>query len=46
MNFGTLEEYLQTNNQNLIWNVLEDLVLKQELGEETEEFQYLLTVKS
>lgn len=46
MNFGTLERYLETGDKTLLWNPLEDLVLKQNLPENSPEFEYLISVKT
>ena len=46
MNFATLETYLWTKDNSLLWNVLEDLVLKQNLPEDSPEFEYLITIKT
>ena len=43
-NYGDLEQYLITNESNLLWNPLEDYALMN-LDEETIEFQYLISVK-
>lgn len=46
MNFASLERYLESSDKALLWNVLEDYVLKQDLPEDSPEFEYLLSIKS
>lgn len=46
MNFGTLERFLETGDKTLLWNPLEDLVLKQNLPEDSPEYEYLISIKT
>lgn len=46
MNFGTLERFLETGEKTLLWNPLEDLVLKQNLAEDSPEYEYLISIKT
>lgn len=43
-NYGDLEQYLITNESQLLWNPLEDYALMN-LDEESIEYQYLLSIK-
>ena len=46
MNFGSLERYLETGDKTLLWNPLEDYVLKQNLSEDSKEFEYIASIKT
>jgi len=46
MNFGSLEWFLETGDKTLLWNPLEDLVLKQNLSEDSPEYEYLISIKT
>jgi len=38
MNFDILERFLESNDSTLLWNILEDKVIKENLPEDSDEF--------